>query len=148
MKEIQLTQGKLAIVDDEDFDRVRHLRWYAIKNRNIWYAVHEERIGGKRILLRLHSFIRGMPMTGSVIDHSNGDGLDNRRSNLRILPYRLNSINSTRHRNGKVPGVGFDKRRKFWYSRIFVNSKRLFLGSFETEKDAAIAYQNALASVS
>lgn len=87
MRKIQLTKGKVALVSDEDFERVNAFKWCASqesKNGQKWYAIRQEK--GKKI--RMHRFIMGLP-TGSedprVVHHRNDDGLDNRRENLEIL---------------------------------------------------------------
>ena len=147
MKKIQLSKGKVAIVDDCDFDYLNTFKWYADAHRNTWYAVRDQRMINIRFQMRMHSFIIGNPLYGFVIDHINGDGLDNRRSNLRIVSQRVNSQNRYYHRNGSKPvGVSFDKRRNLWESKIYVNGKKKFLGYFKSEEMASEKYQEYLKS--
>lgn len=104
MKEISLTQGKVAIVDDEDFEYLNRWKWHARKNGQTWYALRSKswRIQGKRygITIPMHRVIMGAP-EGRVIDHLNRDGLDNRRSNLRVTTFEENARNR-RDRKQKI----------------------------------------------
>lgn len=81
-----------------------------------------------------------------IVDHINGNTLDNRKSNLRICNIRQNVINrnvSKSKKSSKYLGVFWNTKNKNWYSRITVNRKQYHLGSFKTEKDAARAYNKA-----
>jgi hypothetical protein len=90
MKFIQLTQGKQAIVDDEDFELLSQFKWYAMKSGHNVYAA---RGGGKRRMELLHRLILGVTDSKIEVDHINGDGLDNRRSNLRVATHADNQHN-------------------------------------------------------
>ena len=148
MKQIALSKGQEAIVDDDCFENLNRFQWYADKNRNTWYAVRDQRLNGARFQLRMHSFIIGMPMSGFEIDHINGNGLDNRRENLNIVSRRENQSNRFTHRNGKLIGTSFDPRRNIWYSRIWIDGKQHYLGSYQTELQAADSYQWKLKELS
>lgn len=142
-KEIPLTKGKVALVDDEDFARVNQFKWHAIcpKNR-AWYAAHSSRDESnwkKRHIIYLHRFLMN-PAKGQVIDHINGNGLDCRRSNMRICSIQENNRNSRPRRTSQLKGLFFDKRTKTWRARIKDNGTSIFIGTFVTEKDAALAY--------
>ena len=99
-KYLQLGRGKFAIIDEEDFERASQHVWQAahgVCKSDLWYAVtsFRETPSSKRRTIRLHQFIIGRAPKGLVIDHINGDGLDNRKSNLRICTQAENARNST-----------------------------------------------------
>ena len=92
MREIQLTQGHVAIVDNEDFEFLSQFKWHAHRNRYTYYAETYKRGSKKRI--KMHRAICGFPELRFVVDHINGNGLDNRRANLRVVPRCINSLNA------------------------------------------------------
>lgn len=140
MKQIPLTQNKVALVDDEDWELVSQYKWYAHKCDNQFYARTNIYKEGKRTLLSMHQLLTG----GKLIDHINGNGLDNRRENLRPCTTQQNGQNSTsRIGTSSYKGVSFDARRNKWFARIYVEKKNKFLGYFADEKIAAIAYNKA-----
>lgn len=99
MQEIALTQGLIALVDDEDFEELMQFKWYAKKDRErTFYAVRNAHQGGIRKTVRMHRAIVPCP-TGMVIDHVNGDGLDNRRDNLRAVTHQQNAMNRRGRKN-------------------------------------------------
>lgn len=138
MKEIQLTRGYVALVDDEDFERVNAIKWHAQPNHaGIVYASANIR----HTRLKMHRFILGTH-DGLQVDHIDGDGLNNRRSNLRECLTIHNNWNTRKWRNGKsqFKGAWYDKRDEVWRSGIMCNGKKLYLGTFHNELDAARAY--------
>lgn len=148
--EIPLTQGKVTLVDTEDFDYLNQWKWFAHKALNLWYAqrnVNSPRNGKLRrtsTTIHMHREIL-KPPKGMFVDHINGDALDNRRRNLRICSHIENSYNSAkRSRNGLLKGVGINKqRRNQFIAEICVDRKQLYLGMFKTELEAALAYDEA-----
>lgn len=97
---IVLTKGVCTIVDGEDFLRFGHLKWCVTFRGRVGqypYAVRKVRSAGRKVALALHREITGCP-AGLVVDHINGDTLDNRRSNLRVVTKRENCLNQARHR--------------------------------------------------
>lgn len=143
-KEIPLTQGKVALVDDEDYERLSRFKWYANKNRRIWYACTNQ----NQLILMHRLILDAKP--NEACDHINRDGLDNRRSNLRIATNQQNHWNQAkcRHRNGLpvssvYKGVSFKRHRGRWEAAIVVQGRQVYLGRFLNELDAALAYDRA-----
>lgn len=137
-KKIPLTQGKFTIVDDDIFDRFCNLKWQAHFSNGNWYAVREIWIDKSHKTLRMHSLIMGR----SFIDHISGDGLDNRRENLRLATPTQNQQNKAKKKflSSKFKGVAWHKDTGKWQSRITLNRKTIYLGIFGNEIDAARAY--------
>ena len=151
MENIELTKGKVAIVDDEDYKFLSQYKWGAFKNRNIYYAARMDYRGKKRKNILMHRVIMGEP-TDMQIDHINGNGLDNRRINLRVVTQSQNLRNSWKHRIGKVEsdiksiGVTVKKYKdKIYYqAQGVINGKNVYLGCYPTEELAHEAYKNSL----
>ena len=145
-KEIILTQGKVAIVDDEDFDELNKLKWHADKRQNgKFYAVRKSIcINGKYINQKMHRMIVG-DKSGLHTDHIDGDTLNNRRSNLRICTHQQNMMNKCVSKVNKsgYKGVIYVKSRKMYKASITLNRKIIQLGYFYYIKQAAIAYNAA-----
>lgn len=143
MKEIPLTQGKIALVEDEDFDRVNQFKWRAWHHRNTWYAVADlPRVNGKSKRLYLHSFV----LPGSPeVDHRNRDGLNCQRSNLRPATHAQNRANQGKRKNCSsiFKGVGWRKDLGCWRAYIGKGYRYQHLGHFALEENAARAYDAA-----
>ena len=139
---IPLTKGKFAIIDDADEKLISNYSWQAYyvgrKNSKRWYAGARERITNKMVYM--HRLLSGVD--GMLVDHINGDSLDNRRSNLRPCTNSQNNMNKgpTTTTTSKYRGVNFDKCRNKWKSRIKVGSRQIFIGRFQLEVEAALAY--------
>lgn len=137
MKEIPLTKGHVALVDDADYAAVARHSWYAkVKGRQV-YAM--SRIGGKRGRVQsLHRFLLGYPT--QMVDHIDGDGLNNRRVNLRCCTNGQN-LCGTRRKQRDIPYVGVVHYYKGQFAaQIFQNGKHHWLGAFPTAERAAQAY--------
>jgi hypothetical protein len=144
MKEIQLTQGKVALVDDEDFDYLNQWKWYAKKcsKNGIFYAVRCITINNKNFAIYMHRFILNNNDSKMHTDHRNGTTLDNRKENIRICTASQNSINkkiNSRNKSG-YKGISFCNRSKRFVAEICLNGKRYYLGQFIDRKEAAKAY--------
>lgn len=141
--EIPLTQGMAALVDDEDAERVlAQGKWYAHRNRHAFYALRmSRRPDGSRQTIGLHTFLTGWPL----VDHINGDGLDNRRANLRPATDTENRRNARRRTDNTsgFRGVHWHKARGTWRARISVDGQRVCLGYHPTADAAARAYDAA-----
>ena len=140
---IPLTQGKSTVIDDDDWFLVKDYKWYVMKNHDTFYAAsHTRKPNGIWTTTYMHRLLMGNP--NSQVDHRNGNGLYNRRSNLRLCTNQENSYNRHTVRGSSIyKGVCWHKRDKKWESHISVNRKRKFLGYFNNEVEAAKAYDTA-----
>lgn len=143
MKEIPLTSGKVALIDDEDFERVTRFKWFAHKICGIWYAARwfrDENGDSKQV--GLHVFL----IPDSVqVDHKNGNGLDNQKHNLRPATASQNSANR-RKRSGvssRYKGVSWINRQQSWRASIGFMGSHVHLGNYDCEEDAAVSYNHA-----
>lgn len=146
-RKIPLTQGKFALVDDADYHWLNQWKWCAHRDRRTYYAVRNTARGAnvKRTTIRMHRLLLGA-QPGQECDHINGDGLDNRRANLRFCTTAENQCNQRHLRRGKSSrflGVCWHKLNKRWVARIEFNGQRHRLGYFHSEIAAARAYNLA-----
>ena len=146
MREILLSQGLCAIVDDDEYEKLMgYYKWYACKNRHLVYAkCNTSSTAGNRTTLKMHRIIMNA-MPGQVVDHINGNGLDNRKCNLRIVDDQKNAANRRCHAgsSSKYKGVAWHIIRRKWQVNICVNGKNIYLGLHENEVDAALTYDMA-----
>ncbi len=141
MRSIELTQGQVALVDDADFERLNQFKWYASKQPGTFYACRDAGGRTNRKQIRMHRVITGVTKSRQV-DHINGNGLDNRRTNLRICVASQNQANRGKQRNCKsgFKGVSWNKSNRKWVSLIQVLGKHIYLGGFDCKITAARAY--------
>lgn len=147
-KQIPLSRGLFATVDDEDFEWLSQWKWSASQQgkkgcvKPKFRAVRVEWLGeGRQRAVLMHRAIMA-PNPGEVIDHLNGDTLDNRRINLRITSQKENSINRSgwhSDTSSKYKGVFWHKGGKKWMAQF----RQQYLGLFDTELEAALAYNMA-----
>jgi hypothetical protein len=143
MKEIILTQNKVALVDDEDYNELNKYNWCAYHDDNMWYARRGTNRNKIQKTILMHREILNAPK-GIMIDHINGDGLDNRKENIRLCNNLINGQNRhTVYGTSQYQGVYSPRNNKKWMSRITINKRLFYLGSFNSEKLAAIAYNIA-----
>ena len=137
IKEIELTQGKFAIVDDEDYDRLNQYKW----RYSTGYAMRAVWTKNKQIAVLMHREVIGARPEFEV-DHINRKRLDNRKENLRECTRSQNACNKPRiGKVSKYRGVSkYGKSSSSWISRIKTNGKLFYIGSFKEEKEAAKKY--------
>ena len=138
--------GRVALVDDEDYDLVMRYRWYVWevlrkRGQSGPYAIAPIRRDGKQTTIRMHMLITGWPMT----DHIDHDGLNNQRSNLRPATPGQNMHNMRAHRDSfsRFKGVSWNYECNNWTAQICVNGRNRRLGGYPFEEDAARAYDAA-----
>jgi hypothetical protein len=140
---VALTQDKVALVDQADLEVIAPHRWYAARDHRTFYAhTATHRADGARTTICMQSIL--MPDAPRV-DHVNGDGLDNRRANLRSATHAENLHNcrkSSRNTSG-FKGVTWDKGGRRWLAQIVVNSRNIKIGRFADIDVAARAYDAA-----
>ena len=145
MKRIPLTQGKFALVDDDDYDRVMSHggKWYAVQMGHCWYAMcrmpNSTKDGARALMHRV--VLSGV----EFVDHANRNGLDNRKTNLRQADRSKNAQNSKIRWDNKsgFKGVCWHKRSKKYMAAIKVNKKIVHLGCFDDPIIAAKRYDEA-----
>lgn len=133
---IPLTRGMHALIDAEDFFRIASLRWNFHKKG---YAVSKITKDSVPIFLKLHRIIANVTPQ-NVTDHINGDKLDNRKCNLRICSQAENTRNIKKRKDSKNRYKGVSSVGGHWKASISSNRKRIYLGYFYNEEDAARAY--------
>jgi hypothetical protein len=135
---------KECLIDDKDYPKIKDKRWYGreVRNDRVYYATTSRSES-------MHKIILGTKK-GFVIDHINGNGLDNRRENLRFCSQKQNSRNNRRRKDkkytSKYKGVwkyNYDSGRIGWVAQITVNDKAIHLGIFRDEEEAGYAYNQA-----
>lgn len=143
MKEIPLTQGKTALVDDNQYSHLSKYRWHYIGTGKIGYAARSFYNNKKRYQIYMHREIMN-PDIGMEIDHIDHNTLDNRRCNLRICDRSQNQANRVLAciNNSGAKGVGFDKSKNKWRADIGYKNKSIRLGYYDSIEDAINAYNN------
>ena len=148
MKEIQLTKGYIALVDDKDFEKVNTISWHVVLRKDKQPMCAQGWTKGSfklRKRLKMHRFILNLNNPNMVVDHINCNSLDNRRHNLRICKQSENCKNLRKLRKTKsiYKGVSWHTQQKKWSVRINVDKKIIHLGTFNNDKDAAHVYNVA-----
>lgn len=131
MRTITMVNGRgVALVDDADFDELSRYRWYSVKG----YAVRRAVIDGKRAFPRMHrQLLSAEP--GQLVDHINGNTLDNRRANLRTVTPSQNSMNRRKRKAGTSRYIGVIRQGERWHAY----AKNRCIGRFRSEAEAALA---------
>ena len=147
MKLLSFNTNEEILIDDEDYEKLEKYHWYCHysgKYNKTPYAMTNIKIDNKCKMTRMHRLL--MPTKkGEEVDHINHNGLDNRKSNLRIVTRSQQSQNRIRQSNclSKYKGVHWHKVTKTWQANIWVKGKDISLKYHKTEKEAAKAYDKA-----
>jgi AP2 domain len=151
-RRIPLSKGLFALVDECDFDWLRQWKWSAVGTVKYgFYAIRG--VGGRKN--RRYEYMHRVILSAddsTIVDHRNGNKLDNRRRNLRLGNQSHNGGNAVKHalrkrRTSRFKGVCWDKSRSRWHARITVNRRGRFLGRFLDEAEAASCYDQAAREV-
>lgn len=145
-RRLYLGEGEWTIVDQQDYYRLCNFKWHVAGSSGRFYAVRQIKVDNKHTKrMYLHREIMNAPKR-LVVDHKNGDSLDNRRANLRLATQSQNLANAIRDKSktsSRFTGVHFDKNRKKWFAGMNYQGKKIFLGRFDDEIEAAKAYDRA-----
>lgn len=136
MKEIILKSGHISKVDDEDYSIIMENRWYVLKKKSGVIYARTTR-GNKEVLM--HRIIMGAISPMDQIDHKDGDGLNNQKNNLRPCNHSGNAKNRKPRGKSKYNGV-FPRKNMRWEANINIGGKQKYLGLYQTEIEAAIAF--------
>lgn len=145
MKEIILTREKVALIDNEDYERVINLgKWQAIRGKYTWYAKTDVYIVKKiRICVLLHRFILNIAETGNKLigDHKDRNGLNCQKENLRVVTGTVSNSNRKKlyTNSSGVTGVYWSEQKLKWHAEIRWERKRYHLGFFNSVEEARVA---------
>lgn len=143
MKEIELTKGKSALVDDLDFEFINQWSWFAVKIRRTFYAARVVYYKSKyHSIVLMHRQILCLTDRKIFCDHIDHNGLNNQKNNLRRSNCSQNAANrsSVKNSTSKYLGVSKKTNSNYWRAKLQSNGKDVHIGCFADEKQAAIAY--------
>jgi hypothetical protein len=132
---IPLSRGKVALIDGSDFDKVKDFQWNA-QNRPRPYVNGITRTGK---VVYMHRVITGAK-AGQMVDHINGDVLDNRKRNLRLVTPAQNNWNVRKRKNKTTDFLGVSKKRNRYRAQLQHRGKDIHLGTFDNPYEAAVRY--------
>lgn len=144
---VPLTQGQVAFVDDEDYEKIKRYSWYFEKATG--YARGSIKTEGKWTKVLMHQVILGKAPENFEVDHINRKKLDNQKKNLRHVTKSQNQANRNKcssPTSSRYIGVCYEPTSnslKKWRSSVWVSGRHHYLGHFSTERDAALAYNKA-----
>ena len=145
MKKILLTQGKFALIDDEDYEWLSKYKWCAHKLFNTFYAERHNPDNHDKII-KMHREILGLTEENkNLVDHKDRNGLNNQRYNLRIASHSINKYNCKLYKSNSSGqrGVTWSKDKRKWMVKINKNGDSIFYGYFSNIIEAAKAYDKA-----
>ncbi len=139
MKQIKLSQGKFALVDDGDYSFLSQWKWCAKEGNNTFYAVRTDCITGR--IIRMHRVLLDVP-NGIYADHVDMNGLNNQRLNIRLCTKSQNNCNRGTQSNNTsgYKGVNWHKKSKLFQVNIAYKNKQIYLGCYKSKHEAAKAY--------
>jgi hypothetical protein len=143
MKEIPLNKGMVALVDDCDYELVANIphKWYVRQRKYTNYAVARYKKDGRAYCIKMHRLILGVEDNRILVDHIDGNGLNNTRNNIRQATVGQNNANRHKRKAGGLSKYkGVTPRYHKWAAFISHNNKTLYIGIYDTEIDAARAY--------
>jgi hypothetical protein len=148
MKQIELTQGKFTLVDDDDFVFLSQFRWVLReKRKNTFYAVlpFYYKMTQNTLSIQMHAVIMNVIDPDIQVDHIDGNGLNNQKNNLRLCTHQQNQFNQrlSKANSSGYKGVYWCSHRKRWIAQISINKKPKNLGGFLNKEEAAKAYNEA-----
>ena len=135
-----------VMVDDEDFEHYNRFAWQyneKASKTNCVYAQRHGAVNGKKTTIRMHREIMGVTDPKIHVDHIDTNPLNNQRANLRLCSHTQNCQNSSHRKNSASKYKGVSKTKNRWCSKIHPNNQRITLGYFDTEEEAALAYDVA-----
>jgi len=144
-RKIYLDEGLWTIVDSGDYYRFARFKWCISGDKGKFYAIRGQMISpADSKITQLHRLIMDAPK-GILVDHRNNDGLDNRRANLRLATHTQNQWNKRKIKNAssQFMGVSFHKKLRNWAAYINMAGKKIHLGYFDSEIEAAKTYDEA-----
>lgn len=143
MKQIPLTQGQFALVDDEDYEMLSKFKWTLHKRGDHCYAIRMGRKeNGQRLMIKMHRQVLGLTDPKILVDHRDNNGLNNQKANIRACSPAENSRNRglTKSNPRKLKGITFHKGANKFMAQIEFERKSIFIGYFNTDMEAAKAY--------
>lgn len=145
-------KGYKVLIDEEDYQKITELKWFvfheSVRKKGLAYFGHNTGVleDGKRHIIYLHRFIMGMKFYDKlVVDHINGNTLDNRKSNLRICTVAENNRNMRKRKRNKsgYKGVSYAKKEGKYRAQICISGRNTHIGAFDTPEEAYAAYCEA-----
>lgn len=146
IRKIPLRPGVVAIVDEEDFERINAHKWCLLFSEGKGYATRKSpAVNGNRKTIRMHREVLKAP-DGVIVDHINGDGLDNRKTNLRLCDLSQNGANRRHHRKALsgYKGVSWNKAAETWHVMVRYKGQLIPLGTYGDLKEAIAVYNRAV----
>ena len=145
MKQIELTQGQYALVDDKDYEWLNQYKWYACKERpgNFYAVRNSSGANGKRHTIKMHRQLLGLEYGDKREgDHWDHNTLNNCRNNIRICTHKQNGMNRKPDRNtsSRYRGVSWNTWAKKWVAQTTIDGERTHLGYYNDEEIAALAF--------
>lgn len=143
MREIPLSQGKTALVDDCNFEALSKIKWHAKQHGKTFYAeAWQVNESGERKRVLMHRLILGVKDVKILVDHADNNGLNNQGENIRVATRSQNAMNRSATAKSKsgIKGVSWSRNKNKWAAYITGGGKSRFIGYFDCKVDAGKAY--------